>query len=84
MVNMKKMKHMIVPIVIFASIFTVIAFIFTYLGAEKTNDYYSNQLSMLYEQQLSSTVNSMIPIKFALEDKSYGDLDSLQIGRAHV
>lgn len=76
---MKKKKHMIIPIVIFASIFTVIAFIFTYLGAEETDDYYSNQLSMLYEQQLSSTVNSMIPIKYALEDESYGDLDSLHL-----
>lgn len=72
-----KKKHRIVPIVIFMSIFTVIAFIFTYLGAYKTDDYYSNQLSMLYEQQLSSTINSMIPIKYALEDESYGDLDSL-------
>lgn len=74
-----KNKHRIVPIVIFASIFTVIALIFTYLGADKTDDYYSNQLSMLYEQQLSSTVNSMIPIKYAFEDESYGDLDSLHL-----
>lgn len=72
-----KKKHRIVPIVIFASIFTVIAFIFTYLGADKTDDYYSNQLNMLYEKQISSTINAMIPIKYALEDESYGDLDSL-------
>jgi len=45
------------------------------LKREMKYAYYFTQLSNLYEQQLSTTINSMIPIKFELEYKDEADLD---------